>query len=118
MNQFHPQVWLYNLIVAFEAVKSNKVRSTLTALGIIFGVAAVISMLAVGNGAEKEVMDMMKLVGSNNIVIQPFEGEEQEADGNSKQKQKYSPGLSLEDIENIQKTIPNIQVNLLNNIVF
>lgn len=109
MNKFHPQVWLYNLIVAFEAVKSNKVRSTLTALGIIFGVAAVISMLAVGNGAEKEVMDMMKLVGSNNIVIQPFEGEEQEADGNSKQKQKYSPGLSLEDIENIQKTIPNIQ---------
>jgi putative ABC transport system permease protein len=109
MNQFHPQVWLYNLIVAFEAVKSNKVRSTLTALGIIFGVAAVISMLAVGNGAEKEVMDMMKLVGSNNIVIQPFKGEEQEADGNSKQKQKYSPGLSLEDIENIQKTIPNIQ---------
>jgi len=109
MNQFHPQVWLYNLIVAFEAVKSNKVRSTLTALGIIFGVAAVISMLAVGNGAEKEVMDMMKLVGSNNIVIQPFEGEEQETEGNNKQKQKYSPGLSLEDIENIRQTIPNIQ---------
>jgi putative ABC transport system permease protein len=109
MNRFHPQVWLYNLIVAFEAVKSNKVRSTLTALGIIFGVAAVISMLAVGNGAEKEVMDMMKLVGSNNIVVQPFEGEDQESEGNGKQKQKYSPGLSLEDIESIQKVIPNIQ---------
>ena len=49
MRNLHPQVWLYNLFVALEAVKSNKVRSTLTALGIIFGVAAVISMLAVGN---------------------------------------------------------------------
>ena len=69
MKNLHPQVWMYNLLVALEAVQSNKVRSTLTALGIIFGVAAVISMLAVGNGPEKEVMDMMKLVGSNNIVI-------------------------------------------------
>ena len=80
MKNLNPQVWMYNLLVALEAVRSNKVRSTLTALGIIFGVAAVISMLAVGNGAEKEVMDMMKLVGSNNIVIQPFVGQEEEAD--------------------------------------
>ncbi|MEZ4720583.1 MAG: ABC transporter permease [Flavobacteriales bacterium] len=109
MNRLHPQVWMYNLLVALEAVQSNKVRSTLTALGIIFGVAAVISMLAVGNGAEKEVMDMMKLVGSNNIVIQPFEGEAEETEEGSKQKKKYSPGLSLEDIENIRSTVPNIE---------
>lgn len=108
MRHFHFHVWLYNLYVALEAVRSNKVRSTLTALGIIFGVAAVISMLAVGNGAEKEVMDMMKLVGSNNIVIQPYEGEEENNEQGSKQKQKYSPGLSLRDVENIQQTIPNI----------
>lgn len=109
MKNFHPQVWLYNLIVAFEAVKSNKVRSTLTALGIIFGVGAVISMLAVGNGAEQEVMKMMKLVGSNNIVIQPFEGETEEAEEGSKQKRKFSPGLSLRDVENIEQTIPNVE---------
>ncbi|MDB9701396.1 ABC transporter permease [Salibacteraceae bacterium] len=109
MKNLNPQVWMYNLLVALEAVRSNKVRSTLTALGIIFGVAAVISMLAVGNGAEKEVMDMMKLVGSNNIVIQPFVGQEEEADNGSKQKQKYSPGLSLYDVENIAQTIPNIE---------
>lgn len=96
-------------MVALEAVQSNKVRSTLTALGIIFGVAAVISMLAVGNGAEKEVMDMMKLVGSNNIVVQPFEGEEDEAEEGGKQKKKFSPGLSMEDVENIAQTIPNIE---------
>lgn len=109
MKKLHPQVWLYNLLVALEAVQSNKVRSTLTALGIIFGVAAVISMLAVGNGAEKEVMDMMKLVGSNNIVVQPFVGEEEETVENNKQRRKYSPGLSLDDVQNISSTVPNIE---------
>ncbi len=108
MKHFRLHVWLYNLLVALEAVRSNKMRSTLTALGIIFGVAAVISMLAVGNGAEKEVMDMMKLVGSNNIVIQPFEGEDEDSEEGSKQKKKYSPGLSLNDVENIALTIPDI----------
>jgi putative ABC transport system permease protein len=109
MKNLHPSVWLHNLLVAVEAVKSNKLRSALTALGIIFGVAAVISMLAVGNGAEKEVMDMMKLVGSNNIVIQPFEGEQQDMEGSAKQKRKYSPGLSLKDVENIEATLPGIE---------
>ena len=108
MKHFHLHVWLYNLLVALEAVRSNKMRSTLTALGIIFGVAAVISMLAVGNGAEKEVMDMMKLVGANNIVIQPFEGEDEESEEGSKQKKKYSPGLSLNDVENIAKIRKNV----------
>jgi putative ABC transport system permease protein len=47
------------------------VRSVLTALGIIFGVSAVISMLAIGNGAQKEILDQIKMVGVNNIVITP-----------------------------------------------
>ena len=52
-----------NLNIAFEAVLSNRVRSILTGLGIIFGVAAVIAMLAIGNGAQKEIIDQIKLVG-------------------------------------------------------
>ena len=61
-----------NLTIAFEAVLSNRVRSILTGLGIIFGVAAVIAMLAIGNGAQKEIIDQIKLVGLNNIVIKPI----------------------------------------------
>ncbi|MDH5382297.1 MAG: ABC transporter permease, partial [Cyclobacteriaceae bacterium] len=45
---------LANLYIALDAVFSNKVRTLLTALGIIFGVAAVIAMLAIGNGAQQE----------------------------------------------------------------
>jgi len=43
----------------------------LTALGIIFGVAAVITMMAIGAGAQQEILDQMKLVGVNNILITP-----------------------------------------------
>ena len=41
----------YNLDIAIEALRQNKLRSFLTSLGIIFGVASVISMLAIGRGA-------------------------------------------------------------------
>ena len=44
--------YLHDIIIAIEAIFVNKVKSLLTALGIIFGVAAVISMMAIGNGAE------------------------------------------------------------------
>lgn len=61
--------YIYILNIALEAVFLNKFRSILTALGIIFGVAAVIAMMAIGNGAKKEILDQMKLVGVNNIII-------------------------------------------------
>ncbi len=61
-----------NFAIALEAVIANKLSSMLTALGIIFGVAAVIAMMAIGNGAQQEIMEQIKLVGVNNIVIKPI----------------------------------------------
>ena len=102
-----------NLSVAFEAVIANKTRSFLTALGIIFGVAAVISMLAIGNGAQQEILNQIKLVGVNNIVITPIV-EQTEEDLNTqatgkKEKKKFSPGLTLADAESIAAIIPGIE---------
>src|SRR5665647_2688118 len=65
------QRFLYNINNALDAFLLNRVRSFLTALGIIFGVAAVISMLAIGNGARQEILDQIKMVGVNNIIIMP-----------------------------------------------
>lgn len=90
----------------------------LTALGIIFGVAAVIAMMAIGNGAQKEILDQMKLVGVNNIIILPKteksksksntnESTTQQQD--SKDKGKYSPGLTLKDVKGIKDFIPTVQ---------
>lgn len=103
---------LANLYIAIDAVISNKVRSLLTALGIIFGVAAVIAMLAIGNGAQQEILEQIKLVGVNNIVIKPVIQQEeeriQEAVG-QKEKKKFSPGLTMRDVESIQVTLPALR---------
>jgi putative ABC transport system permease protein len=104
---------LANLYIAIEAVIANKIRSMLTGLGIIFGVAAVIAMLAIGNGAQQEILEQIKLVGVNNIVIEPIieqrETNLSESNASGKEKKKFSPGLSLRDVEAISEVVPNIE---------
>ena len=64
--------YFHDIEIAVESIVSNKLKSMLTALGIIFGVAAVIAMLAIGKGAKQEIMEQMKMVGVNNILINPI----------------------------------------------
>ncbi|TAE48936.1 MAG: FtsX-like permease family protein [Cytophagia bacterium] len=103
---------LVNLQIASSAILANKLRASLTALGIIFGVAAVIAMLAIGNGAQQEILEQIKLVGVNNIIINAVveQKDKKEDKGNDKQaKPKTSPGLTLADVKNIREHIPNIK---------
>ncbi len=101
--------------IALEAVFANKFRSVLTALGIIFGVAAVIAMMAIGNGARQEILNQIKLVGVNNIIITPVikdkdkEQNGEESEGKTQQK-KYSPGLTLKDVENIKNALNTVNM--------
>jgi putative ABC transport system permease protein len=107
-----PKRVLANIHIATGAVIANKMRSLLTALGIIFGVAAVIAMLAIGNGAQQEILQQIKLVGVNNIVIKPIVEQQEEkidAQDGKKDKKKFSPGLTLRDVNNIESTIPGIE---------
>jgi putative ABC transport system permease protein len=102
---------LANLYIAFDAVLANKVRSLLTALGIIFGVAAVIAMLAIGNGAQQELLEQIKLVGVNNIIIKPIVEQKEEKiqeDVGQREKKKFSPGLTLRDVHSIEEIVPGI----------
>jgi putative ABC transport system permease protein len=62
---------LYNFDIAIEAIRRNKLRALLTSLGIIFGVGSVIAMLAIGTGAQQEVLAQMQLLGTNYVIIQP-----------------------------------------------
>lgn len=105
-----------NFTEAFWFIKTNKVRTFLTALGIIFGVASVITMLAIGNGAEKEILSQLELVGVNNIVVTPIPDKEDEdgdseenLDGKSETK-RFSKGLDILDAENIKNNIPSVQL--------
>lgn len=55
--------------IAFSALRINKLRSALTMLGIIIGVAAVIAMVAVGTGAQARIQQQIASIGSNVIVV-------------------------------------------------
>jgi len=99
--------YLHNLNLALEAVIDNRFRSMLTALGIIFGVAAVIAMLAIGNGARQEILDQMKMVGVNNIIIRPIYAEDDRRDEAS--AGRFSPGLTLQDVESISRIVPTVR---------
>lgn len=107
-----------NLNIALDSLVANRLRSFLTALGIIFGVGAVIAMLAIGRGAKEEIMNQMKLVGVNNIVIRPVTEEKKDEDESGQQakgaeqredKKKFSKGLSLQDAYSIRKIIPSVE---------
>ncbi len=104
--------YYHDIIIAMESILANKLKSVLTALGIIFGVASVISMLAIGNGAQQEILEQIKMVGVNNILISPIveeSGNSDEENGNGiQQRGKFSRGLTLLDAEAIQATIPSV----------
>ena len=59
------------IMAALGAIQANVLRSVLTALGIIIGVAAVIVMISVGAGAQKQVDDVIKKLGSNLVIVVP-----------------------------------------------
>jgi len=101
-----------NFSEALRVILTNKIRTFLTALGIIFGVAAVITMLAIGSGAEKEILSQLELVGVNNIVITPIiddkEDSDTEEDDGANESKRFSKGLDLLDAESIRKNIPTV----------
>ncbi len=104
--------YMHDIVIAMEAIMGNKLKSMLTALGIIFGVAAVISMMAIGNGAQQEILEQIKMVGVNNIVVVPVLSSDESDDsseGGESQVKKFSPGLTLADAQAIKDILPSVQ---------
>lgn len=106
--------YFHDIVIAVEAIFANKLKSMLTALGIIFGVAAVISMMAIGNGAEQEILEQIKLVGVNNIIINPTAvsvdtDASNDASDDKIGGKKYSRGLSLMDAHAIREILPTVE---------
>ena len=102
--------YFHDIEIAVESIVSNKLKSMLTALGIIFGVAAVIAMLAIGKGAKQEIMEQMKMVGVNNILINPvIPDKSSSTEEGEKQQKKFSRGLNLLDVDAIKETLPSVK---------
>ncbi len=102
--------YFHDIEIAVESIISNKLKSMLTALGIIFGVAAVIAMLAIGKGAKMEIMEQMKMVGVNNILINPVIPDvASSTEDGEKQQKKFSRGLNMMDVDAIRETLPSVK---------
>jgi len=92
-------------IDAFSELAQHKLRTLLTLLGMIFGVGAVIAMLNIGEGAEKEAMKMISTMGLHNLIIEAKTFEEKEL----KEQRKHSSGLSIRDGEISEKSLPFVE---------
>ena len=92
--------------IAFRAIRANKMRSILTSLGIIIGVAAVIVMLSIGNGAQISLQNEMKTMGSNLIIIRSGVATSSGARGGHGSQ----PTMKASDGEAIQEKIPAIKL--------
>ena len=92
-------------IDAFSELAQHKLRTLLTLLGMIFGVGAVIAMLNIGEGAEKEAMKMISTMGLHNLIIEAKTFEEQEL----KEQRKHSSGLSIRDGEISERSLPFVE---------
>ena len=104
---------LFSARSAAEAVAGNKLRAGLTSLGILFGVASVIAMLAIGKGAEQEILEQMRLLGANNVVVTPLDEEQMEgavqaADEGKEEPKRFSPGLTVLDAQSIAAVVPEV----------
>jgi putative ABC transport system permease protein len=97
--------FLPELRLGLENLRAHKMRSALTMLGMIFGVAAVVAMLSIGAGAQQEVMAFIEQLGVRNLIVEAREA----PDNQTLQKvRKLSPGLSFQDVRIIQANLDAI----------
>jgi putative ABC transport system permease protein len=98
--------WLPDVFFGFENLANHKLRSLLTMLGMIFGVAAVVAMLSIGAGAQQKVMAFIEQLGVRNLIVEAKEAHNYQE---LTKVRKNSPGLTLSDYEIIRKNVADIQ---------
>ena len=97
--------FLPELRLGVDNLRAHKLRSLLTMLGMIFGVAAVVAMLSIGAGAQQEVMAFIEQLGVRNLIVEAREASNWE----SLQKvRKISPGLTFQDFRVIRANLTGI----------
>src|SRR3954465_9995842 len=96
---------LPELRLGLENLRAHKLRSMLTMLGMIFGVAAVVAMLSIGAGAQQEVMSFIEQLGVRNLIVEAREAADEQA---LQEGGKLSWGLSFQDLRIIQSNLDGI----------
>ena len=97
---FLPDLWM-----GLDNLRAHKLRSLLTMLGMIFGVAAVVAMLSIGAGAQQEVMAFIEQLGVRNLIVEAREAPDSQA---LQKIRKLSAGLNFQDFRVIQANVDGI----------
>src|ERR1700704_5467072 len=100
--------WVPDLRLGLQNLLLHRLRSLLTMLGMIFGVAAVVSMLSIGAGARQKVMALIEQMGVRNLIVEAKETTEWQA---HQKIRKISPGLTLRDHRMILDDVGDIVVS-------
>lgn len=87
--------------LAFRSLRANVFRTFLTLLGILIGVASVVAMLAIGEGAQQDIIDRISAMGVNMLTVRPNSG-----------RGVSSASLTQEDAIAIAEEVPNVQATL------
>ena len=90
----------------FDNLRAHKLRSLLTMLGMIFGVAAVIAMLSIGAGAQQQVIAFIEQMGVRNVIVEAREAPDHQA---LQRIRKLSAGLSFTDLRSIEANLSGIE---------
>jgi putative ABC transport system permease protein len=99
------QQWIPDFHLGLQNLLLHRLRSLLTMLGMIFGVAAVVTMLSIGAGARRRVMAFIEQMGVRNLIVEAKETTEWQA---HRKLRRISPGLTLQDYRVITDDINGI----------
>jgi putative ABC transport system permease protein len=99
--------WLREIQAGIRNLMLHKLRSSLTMLGMVFGVSSVIAMLAVGKGANQEALEQIRRLGSNNLLIDSMKPAAEESSQNVQVRMSLY-GLTYADHLRIEQTIPHV----------
>src|SRR3954452_20294398 len=97
------------LLLGMKSLLLHKLRSGLTVLGIVFGVAAVISMLAVGEGSSRDAQRRFELLGATNIIIRSVKPSDESQSSGGRPSRILAYGLKYEDYDRLLATVPTIK---------
>ncbi len=97
--------YVTDLIVAVSNLRVHKLRSFLTMLGMIFGVGAVIAMLSIGSGAERESLRIIDTMGLRNIIVKDRDFKDEDL----KKIRENSIGLSMRDVSAVSAVTPDVE---------
>jgi macrolide transport system ATP-binding/permease protein len=98
--------------MALRALRTNPFRTLLTLLGVMIGVASVVAMLAVGQGAKQQVLDRIGSMGSNLLVVRPGAPNQRVQAGSSVRTLTVDDATAVAGLPNVEAAVPEQQENV------